>query len=166
MGAVRKFSFAHSAKEIEVLVHAATAKRTRLSRLGQSASISAHFVGRQAVDVCEILFDESDCAFVEAFKVIRSKEQSVMPVESQPSNVILNRLNVLGIFRCGVGVVHAEMADPARLFICDAKVKADRLRMAYVKIPVRFGRKAGDHESGMFAGSAVRRHNLADKVRA
>jgi hypothetical protein len=53
---------------------------------------------------------------------------------------------------------------PPGILIGDAEVEANRLGMADMEIPIRLRRKAGDHSSVMFAGSAIGRDDLADEV--
>src|SRR5690242_16163711 len=84
------------------------------------------------------------------------------PVEAQPVDVALNRVDELLLFLGWVGVVEAQMAAPP-VFLGDAKVETDRLRMADMQITIRFGREARHH--GLHAtGIDVFPDDVADKV--
>ena len=76
----------------------------------------------------------------------------------------MDRLHIFRIFCRRVRIIHAEVADTARLLVGDAEVEANRLGMADMEIAVRFRRKPGDDAPIMFPGSTVGRHNFADEV--
>ncbi len=166
MCAVREFSRAHPAKEVEVFFYATRAKGTGLAWLSQRASVSAHFVGRQAVDIGAVLSDQRHRVCVEALKVVGGKEQLIVPVKAEPTHIVLNRLDIFGVFRRRISIVHAEMADAPRLFIRNAEVEANRFGMADMEIAVRFRWEAGDDPSGMFTCGTVGSYDLTNEVGA
>ncbi len=63
------------------------------------------------------------------------------PVEPEPADVGLDRVDVLLLLLDRVRVVEPQMA-PATELIGDAEVQADRLRVSDVEIAVRLGREA------------------------
>ena len=75
-------------------------------------------------------------------KIFGSVIEAVVPVKSQPCNVLFDSVNVLNILLGGVGVVHSQVADSV-VFFCGAEVDANRLCVTNVKISVRLGRKTG-----------------------
>src|SRR5207247_995181 len=77
-------------------------------------------------------------------------------------DVALERRGVHDCFLDRIGVVEAEIAVPAVL-LRDAKVEADRLRMADVQVAVRLRRKARDHRA-MAAGGEVVFDDLTDEI--
>ena len=99
-------------------------------------------------------------------KVVGGKEQLIVPVEAEPAHIVLNRLDIFGIFSRRISIVHAEMTDSSRLFVRDTEVEANRLGMADMEIAVWFRWEAGDDPSGMFTGGAVGSHDLTDEVGA
>ena len=56
------------------------------------------------------------------------------------------------------------MADATRSIVCQAKVQADRFRMADMEIAIRFRWKARNDSTAMFAGFVIGGHNATDKV--
>ena len=139
--AVGKLARAHPPKQIEVLLDRAVAIRAVAARLGQRAAILADLVGRQAVDVGLAVANQLLGVLVHLLEVIRGVEHPLAPVESEPAHVLLNRVHVLDVFLRRVGVVEAQVAEPAE-FLGDAEVQADRLGVADVQIAVRLRRKA------------------------
>src|SRR5947208_17156212 len=63
------------------------------------------------------------------------------PVEAEPADVFLDRVDVLLLFLDRVGVVEAQVAASAEL-LRDPEVERDRLRVADVEVSVRLGREA------------------------
>ena len=57
-------------------------------------------------------------------------------------NILLDSFNIFGVFLCGIGIIHAEVADTAKTF-CHAKVNAKCLAVADVQITIRFRRETG-----------------------
>src|SRR5690348_6777634 len=156
---------AHAAKEIQILLCGTVAVGTVLSGLGQCAAIASHLVGRETIDVGRALSDQALGECVELLEVVRSEKQFVSPIESQPANIILNRVDVLRIFSRGIGIVESQMADPAGIVLSQSEVEADRFRMADVQKAVRFGGKACHDPTAMLTGRTVGGDDLSDKIR-
>ena len=78
------------------------------------------------------------------------------PIETQPSDVVLDRIDVFDVFLDRVGVVKAQVAVAAELER-DPEVEADRLGVADVEIAVGFGWKPRDDAAVVLAGGQVRR---------
>ena len=87
------------------------------------------------------------------------------PFETEPADVFLDRFDVLDVFLRGIGVIEAEVAQPAE-FRRDAEVQADRLRVADVQVPVRFGRKPRVHTAAVPSRSADRPPRFPARNRA
>ncbi|MNC35625.1 hypothetical protein D3C75_841140 [compost metagenome] len=85
------------------------------------------------------------------------------PLEAQPLNVRLDRVNVFLVFLGRVGVVEAQVALAAE-FLGQAEVQADRLGMADVQVAVGLRREAGD-DLGVLAGFQVGLDDRAEEVR-
>ena len=113
-------------------------------RFEEMAAELAELLGRQVADVGKALLDQFDGKLVVLFKVIRAVEEAVAPVEAQPVNVLLDRVDVLGVLLRRVGVVHAQVAQAAEL-LRRAEVDGQRLAVADVQIAVRLGREARVH---------------------
>ena len=65
------------------------------------------------------------------------------PIETEPSNVALDCVDIFLLFLGRIRVVEAQMAAAAEL-LSDAEIQADRLGMANVEITIRLWRKAGN----------------------
>ena len=110
------------------------------ARLRQRPAIVANLVGGEAVHVGLAVANQLLGERVHLLEVVRGVEHPLGPVESEPAHVLLDRVDVLDVFLRRIGVVEAEVADPAE-FLGDAEVETDRLGVADVQIPVGFGRE-------------------------
>src|SRR4029079_6750636 len=84
------------------------------------------------------------------------------PVEAEPADVGLDRVEVLLLLLDRGRVVEPEVAPAAELGR-DPEVQADRLGMADVEVAVGLGREAGNR-GGDPSGGDVGRDDLADEV--
>ena len=82
-------------------------------------------------------------------------------------NVLLNGLHKLSVFLSGIGVVHPQVTNAAKL-LRRTKVDDQRLAVPNVQIAVGLRREAGMnlHPSAPSAGSNVLRNKLMDKILA
>jgi hypothetical protein len=120
-------------------------------------------LGAQTVDVCETLRDEVHRIAVKRLEVVRGVPRLAGPLEPQPPNVLLDRIDILDVLFRGVGVVEAEVAGAAEL-CCDAKVEADGFGVADVQVAVRLGGKPRGHTAAMFPGSDVVGDDRPDEI--
>ena len=129
------------------------------------AAVLAKLVRRQLAHVGEPLLDKLNGVFVGFFKVIRAIIKTVAPVEAEPVDVLLDRLHELGILLGGIGVVHAQVADPAEV-LRRAEVDGQGLAVADVEVAVRLGREAGVdlHPGELAALCDVFLYKSVDKV--
>ena len=84
------------------------------------------------------------------------------PFKAQPAHVLLDGIDVLGVFLGRVGVVEAQVHRAAKL-LADAEVQVDGLGVAKVQIAVGLGREAGA-DGGVPARGQVLSDDLADEV--
>ena len=87
-----------------------------------------------------------------------------MPVEPQPSDVVLDRTDIFRIFGGRIGIVESQVAKAAWGVIRYAEIQADRFRVADMEIAVRLRWKTRDHSAAMLAACVIRGHDVADKV--
>ena len=76
------------------------------------------------------------------------------PIEPEPAQVLLDGVHVFDVLLGGIGVVHAEIAGPAK-FVGDAEIQADAFGMANVQIAVRLRRKARNDTAIPLAGAEI-----------
>ena len=84
------------------------------------------------------------------------------PVETEPSDIAFDRVDVFLLLPGRVGVVEPQMATSA-IFLRHAKIEADRLGMADMKIAVRFGRKPG-YDFARPPGVEIGLDDVADEI--
>ena len=154
----------HALEQVEVFLDGAVAVRA-YGGLADIAAELAELLGRQVADVGKALLDQFDGKLVVLFKVIRAVEEAVAPVEAQPVNVLLDRVDVLGVLLRRVGVVHAQVAQAAELFR-RAEIDRQRLAVADVQVPVRLRREAGVHALSLEppAGGKVLFNERVDEI--
>jgi hypothetical protein len=158
--AVGQLARAHAAEQRQVLVDAAVAVRALDARLAVPAALHGDGVAVLVVDVGEAGDDEVLGPQVQLFEVVAGVEH-LGGLEAQPSDVVDDRVDVLGVFGDGVGVVEAQLADAAEL-ARDAEVDADRLRGRCATIgPVGSGLHPATERAGLVVGA----HEVAHEVR-
>src|SRR5437667_1495312 len=140
---IREFPGFHPAKQIEIFVDQAVAKRTLLS----NPPIFVRLLGRHVVDIRLTLMHKIDSELVELVEIIRSVERRtadifVRPTVDQPAHVRHDGIDILGFFFCGISVVHSYVANAAEL-ARNPEIETDRFRVADMEITVRLRRKTG-----------------------
>ena len=126
----------------EVLVDGRVAGRARLAGVFLVAVEFADLVLREEADVGLAELDQLDGVGVHAFEVVRGLVVVLVPLEAQPADVLLDRVDVFDLFLGRIRVVHAQVAA-ALEFEGEAEVQADRLRVADVQVAVGLRREAG-----------------------
>ena len=160
--AIGELTRAHAPKQLEVLGHGPVAVGAVPAWFGQRAAVLANLVGAQAVDIRLALANQLFGVLIQHLEVVRGVMQ-LRPLETEPANVFLDRFDVLDVFLRGIGVIEAEVAQPAE-FRRDAEVQADRLRVADVQIAVWFGRKPGVHTAAVPSAPLIVRHDFAHEI--
>ena len=99
---------------------------------------------------------------IEPLEVIGGVVQVHPPVEAEPAQIALDRVDIFLVLAGRVGVVEAQVAAPAEL-LGHAEVQADRLGMTDMEIAVGLGWKPGYDLANPPLGE-VGRNDVADKV--
>jgi hypothetical protein len=134
-----------------------------LPRPCRGATGGADFLRAQAINVGLAALDKLHGVLVELLKIVRGIKQPIIPVEAEPVDVFLHRLDVLYILFSGVGVIEAQIAQSAELG-GDAKVQADGLGVANVQIAIRLRREARMNAPTIFPSLHVFSNDLPDKM--
>ena len=140
----------HLAEEPEVLLRGAVAPGARGAGLVHGAAVQADLLLRLVIDIGESPFDQVLGPLVELVEIIGGIE-FLVPMESQPLDVFLDGIHVLGVLLGGVRVVVTEIRDTAVL-LREAEVEADGLGMSQMQIAVRLRRETGDDGVHLAAG--------------
>ena len=160
---VGKLAGPHAAEQVEVLGRRPVAVRAVLARRGQRAAIFAHLVAVQVADVGLAGLDQLLGPIVELAEIIRGVEHPLFPIEAEPADAVLDRVDVFHVLFAGIGIVEAQVALAA-VVLGQAEVQADALGMPNVQVAVRLGRKARMDAAGVFAGAEVVFDDLLDEI--
>src|ERR1700685_4197179 len=95
-------------------------------------------------------------------EIIGGVEKAV-PVKAQPLHVLLNGIDVFGVFFFGIGVVEAQARVSTEL-VGKAEVEAGGFCVANVQVAVGVGWQTGLHGSCEFIGLQVGDDNIANEV--
>jgi len=158
-----ELALAHATEQVEVLFHAACAMRAVLAGLGQRAAMRADLLGTEIINVGLALLDQRDGELVELLEVVGCVELFI-PLEAEPGDIGLDRVDILLLFLAGVGVVEAQVAQPVEL-LGQAEVGADRLGVADVQVAVGLGREAQMDATVVLSRRLVRGDARLDEVR-
>ena len=162
MFSVFELAGAHAPQHVEALIDRPIAIRAVRTRLCQSTAVLANLFRAEAVDVSDTHLDQCLGRLVKLIEIVRRVREPVLPVESEPVHVALDRTHVLLLLLAGVRVIEAQERSTVRL-LADTEVQADRHYVADVQITVRLGRKSG-HDLVVLSGLEVLENDLADKI--
>ena len=138
------------------------AGRARLAGGLLVAVVGADFLLGQEAHVGLAQLDQPDGVGVHPREVVGRLVVVLAPVEAEPADVLLDRVDVFHLFLGGVGVVHAQVAA-ALEFQGEAEVEADRLGVADVEVAVGLRGEARGNR-GVLAGGEVGVDDLLDEV--
>jgi hypothetical protein len=160
--AVREVACSHPLEQVQVLLDRPVPPGAVSARLGERAPVLADLVRGEVVDVGLASPDEVNGPIEQLPEVVGRVMEVLAPVEPEPADVRLDRVDVLLLLFGRVRVIEAEVTAAAEL-MRDAEVEADRLGVADVQVAVRLRRKAGD-DGRVPAVPHVGGHDLADEV--
>ncbi len=162
--AVGELAGAHPREEVEVLLDRPPPPGAVRAGLGERPAVLADLVGGLVVHVGLPGPDQVDRPVVQLLEVVGRVVEVLAPVEAEPADVRLDRVDVLLLLLHRVRVVEPEVAAAAEL-LRDPEVQADRLRVPDVEVAVGLGREARD-DGADAAGADVGGDDLADEVAA
>ena len=145
---LRVFPRFHFPEQFQVLFRGAVPPGAGRAGLVHGAAVQADLFLSLVIHIGQAAFDQVFGPLVELVEVVR-RVQLLVPLESQPPDVFLDGIYILGIFLGGVGVVVAEVGFSAVL-LRQPEIQADTLGMAQVKVSVGLRREAG-HDRIHFA---------------
>jgi hypothetical protein len=99
---------------------------------------------------------------VKLLEVVGGEVEALRPIESEPLDVALDRVDVLHPLLCRVRIVEAQVAAAAE-FLRKLVIQHDRLRVSKVEEAVRLGWKARDYDTRA-AGFDIRRYDAANEI--
>ena len=143
MAAIGKVSLSHGAKEFEALGLWTSPKWGVSAGLCECAAKKANVVRGLGVHIGMARLNECLCKLIQLFEVVAGKVMVRTPVESEPTHRLLDGIDKLLVFFCGVGVVEPKMTA-AGIALGQAKVQADGFGVAEMEIAIGLGRKASN----------------------
>ncbi len=161
-GAVGELAAPHAGEQVEVLLDAALAERAVLARFGQAAAVGAHLLGIEVANEGLAGLDQMNRPLVQLIEIVGGIVLLTGPLEAQPLDVGLDRIDVLLVFLGGVGVVKAQVALAAEL-LGQAEVQADRLGVTDMQVTVGLRREARD-DLGVLAGFQISLNDRAQEI--
>ncbi len=156
------FSAGHALERREVLLHRRIARGAGLAAMLLVAVVFADLLLRKEADISLAELDQLNGVRMHAVEVVRCLVVVLPPVETEPADVFLDRIDVLDLFLGRVGVVHAQVAA-ALILQREAEVEADGLGVADVQVAVRLRRETRD-DLGVLTGREVGVDDLLDEV--
>ena len=161
--AVREFTLPHAFEEVQVLLYRTIAIRAVPARLGQGAAVFPNLVGGQIAYIRLSGLDEVYRVIMKRLEVIRGIEHPVVPVETEPPDILDDRVHILHFFLGGIRIVEPEIAQPV-IIAGEAKIQADGLGVTDMEIAVGLGRKPGVDPAVVLSIPYIFVDDLADKI--
>ena len=157
----RILSSLHFTEKLEIFLYATVTVRALCSRHLHSTTAGTDFLLCLIINISETLPDEFLCPLIELVEIVGSIAL-VLPLESEPFDVFLDRVYIFGILLYRICIVKAEIGLSA-IFLGKSEIDSDTLRMTDVKISVRFRREAG-HYRFMLSACEISLNDLFQKV--
>ena len=140
--AVSELAVFHALEQIQVLFNRTIAVWGFLTRLGQSTSVSSHFISSQIINICFSFFDQMQSILIAFIKVVGTVEDTAGWFCTQPDQVFFNGFYIFVVLTNRVGIVKTQIEQTA-VFLSGAGVDPDCFRTANVQVAVWFWREAG-----------------------
>ena len=154
-----------AAEEIEGFLHAAVRAGAARARRGERAAIQPHLLLRLVIDIGQTFGDELLGESVELLKVVAGVKKVRAPVETEPLHIRHDALDVFGFLLGGIRVVKAQVAARIRrVFLREAEIQADALRVADVEVAIRLRREARDHLAAIAPRRDIGGDHFADEI--
>ncbi len=151
----------HLLEELKVLLYRSVPVRALLAGLLECASVFSDLIRSKLTYECFALLDKLDSRLVHRVEVVGSPEL-LIPLESEPVDVSLDRLDELDIFLGRIGIVISQVASSAVLQRC-TEVQAEGLSVSDMQISVRF-RRESRYDFLVLAGRKVFIDDVMDEV--
>ena len=152
----------HFAEELEVLFYAAVPPGTgRTGSINRTAALGDLFLAL-VVDIGKPPLDQLLGPFVKLVEIVRRIE-FLVPLETKPLDIFLDRIHILGIFLGGIRIIITKICLAA-IFLGQAEIDAKALGMAKMQITVGLWRETGQ-DTVDFTGFEVILDNLLEKVK-
>ena len=164
MLAVYELAGFHPTEQVEVVLDGTFAEWTVGAGLVDRAAVGLQFLRRLTVDVSLALHDQPLGILKELLEPVRSVVQ-LIPLEAQPADVVLNRVDVFDVFFRRVRVVKPQVAS-AVVFFCQPEVQTDRFGVPDVQIAIRLGRESRVDSTVVFSLGEIFLDDLFDEVEA
>ena len=129
----------HTLKEIQVLLDRTIAPRRGGTRHGYRTTILANLLLSLVVDISQTLLDQHLCPLIQLLEIVR-RIVLASPIEAEPLDILLDRVNILGILLHRVGIVETKVTLTA-ILLSQTEVQADTLGVSNMQITVRLGRE-------------------------
>jgi hypothetical protein len=123
----------------------------------------ADFLPGQIANVGLAGFDELDGPLIQLIEIIGGVEAPVLPIETEPVDVVDDGIDVLGLFLAGIGVVEPQVGLAAELRR-QSEVQADGFGVADMEVAVGLGRKARVYAPAILVGLQVFEDDVADEI--
>ena len=152
----------HSLKETQVFFYRTVAVRRSYTGFGRRTFLLCDLLGCLLIHVSFALFDEHDGEVVELLEVIGSIEY-LSPFETEPSDIALDGLYILGVLFGRVGVVETEVTNTV-VFLGDTEVHTDGFDVADMQVTVRLRRETGLDTSAVHSLREVFLSDLLNEI--
>ncbi len=152
----------HLTEKSEVLLHAAVPVRAFLSGCLDRTAAFPYLILSLVIHIRKTFLYQLLCPLVELVKIVGSIQLS-LPLESEPFDILLYRINIFCILFHRIGVIETQIGLSA-IFLRQAEIKAYTFRVSDMQIAVRLRRETR-HYTFMFSGGKIRLDNLLKKVK-
>ncbi len=133
----------HVPEKQEVLLHCAVPVRALGTRLVHGAASLADLLLCLVIDVGLAALNHLLGPGVKLVEIVGSVK-FLLPLKSEPLDVLLDRIDIFSVLLGRIGVIETQVGLAA-VFLSEAEVDADALRVSEMEVPVRLRRETRHH---------------------
>ena len=155
-------ALAHLLEEPKILFHRTIPIGAVCPRLGERPLLRCDLLGGLLIDIGQPPLDQVDRKVIELLEVVAGVVD-IAPVEAEPLDIPQDRIDILLVLLDGVGIVEADVADPA-ILLGDAEVHTYRLGVSDMEVAIRLRGKSRLDASVVESLPEVTLHDLLYKI--
>ena len=109
---IRELAVLHALEKVEILFNTALTVWAVDAGLGQCTAVFADLILIEIADVCFTFTDEFLCKLVALVEIITA-EAELIPIKTEPADIMLDRVDEFNVFFSRVRIVKAKIARAA-----------------------------------------------------
>ena len=163
LGPILELAGAHALEEVQVLFGGTATVGAVGAGMIEVPPIGPHLFRSLLIHIGLAFADQVTCPIEQLLEVVGGVVEVLPPIETQPADVLLDRIREVLLLLGRIGIVETQMAGAPEL-LGHPEIQADGLGVTHMQITVGLRREAG-HDGGMLPGGEVLTDDRTDEIR-